>query len=369
MMRFTTLAMALAMLIGAAGCGGGSSESYKAAVTAWESCTVQAPVGAQEPTACKHLAANACQAARREQLKGTGTGLACEAVEGTVVITTSQLRSALARCLASWNESAGATKLTAVAESAYRSHEAAVAAYAGTETTYVTQAGTGLTAKTADIAVPPGACIVGVFGPRRGFVLSTVESDFVEQSDGSWLQADSIHPEGATEVEQWATRNANVSATSVETANGLSGGTLTASVGSQVIDLTADALHGKDYAEALEDEKEHHGEAKPSAAECAECQPSPSEAQTLPQPVGYSPERFAKEKATLAEAKRQEHTEQEAKEAKTESELNKICSEGEAGSAACTEGIERCQHSSSCSKKYGLKYEPGRKEPAYPAHF
>jgi len=243
-----------------------------------------------------------------------------------------------------------------------------VAAYTGTETTYVTQAGTGLTDKTADIAVPPGACIVGVFGPRRGFVLSTVESVFVQQSDGSWLQANSIHPQGASEIEQWATTQANVSAVSVETANGLSGGTLTASVGSQVIDLTAGALHGKDYAEALEDEKEHHGEAKPSAAECAECQPSPSEAQTLPRPVGYTPERFEKEKATLAEAKKREHTEHEAKEAKTESELNKICSEGEPGSAACTEGIESCEHSRSCSKRYGLKYEPGRKEPAYPAH-
>ncbi len=368
MRRFATFALVLALLGGVVGCGGAAPESYKAAVSTWEACSAQAPVGAREPASCLHLAATTCAAAKREHLKGTGTGLACE-VERTVVITPAQLRAALPRCLAAWNETAGPAKLAAVAESAYRSHAAAVAVYTGEETTYIEQAGTGLTAKTADIAVSPGACIVGVFGPRRGFILSTVESVFVQQQGGSWLQANSIHPEGASNAEQWATTQANVSAVSVVTVNGVSGGTLSASVGAQIINLPAGALHGKDYAEALEDEKEHHDEAKPSAAECSECQPSASEAQTLPRPVGYSAERFAQEKATLAETKAHEHAEQEAKEAKVEANLNKICSEGEAGNAECTEGIERCQHSSSCSKKYGLKYEPGRKEPSYPAHW
>ncbi len=327
MRRLTTLVIVLALLGGVVGCGGGGSESYQAAMTAWESCMVQAPVGTKEPTACKHLAANACQAAKREHLKGTGTGLACEAVEGTFVVTTSQLRSALSRCLTAWNESAGAANLTAVAEGAYRSHEAAVAAYAGTETTYVTQFGTGLTDKTADIAVPPGACIVGVFGPRRGFVLTALDSDYVQQSDGSWLQADSIHPEGATELEPWAATNANVSVVSIETANGLSGGTLAAREGAQAIDLTADSLHGKDYAEALQDEKEHHGEAKPSTAECAECQPSSSQAQSLPRPVGYTPAKFAQEMQRLSQSHEEEKATAEAHEKQLESECEKASAE------------------------------------------
>jgi hypothetical protein len=364
--RLAVLATAGLVLGGVVGCGGGASESYQAAMTAWESCTAQAPVGAKEPTACKHLAANECQAAKREHLKGTGTGLACEAVEGTVVVTANQLRAALLRCLAAWNDSAGAANRKAVAEGAYRTHEAAIADYAGTETTYVTQFGSGLTDKTADIAVPPSACIVSVFGPRRGFILTALESDFVQQSDGSWLEASGIHPDGPSELQPWATTHANVTALSLVTPDGVTGGTLAVSGEVAAFNLTAEALHGKDYAEALEDEKAHHAEAKPSAAECAECQPSPGEAQILPRPVGYTPANFAHEKAVLAEAKKGEQEVQQAAEVKTEAELERICKEGEPGSAQCAEGIEKCERSSACSKKYGLKYEPGRRAPVYP---
>jgi hypothetical protein len=80
MRRLTTLVITIAVLGGVIGCGGGASESYQAAATAWESCTAQTPIDAAEPAACKHLAANTCHAATREHLRGTGTGLACEAV-------------------------------------------------------------------------------------------------------------------------------------------------------------------------------------------------------------------------------------------------------------------------------------------------
>lgn len=357
MRRLTTLVMVLVMLGGVAGCGG--SESYRAAMTGWESCMAQAPVGGQEPAACEHLAADACQAVKREHLKGTGTGLSCYAVEGKSVVTASQQRSALSRCVAKWNETAGRGDLASVGTQVYRSHLATVAVYEGQETVYASQFGTGLTDKTADIAVDPNACIVVAY--------ATV---YVQQRDGSWLEAQASGTKRDAPFEpSWSEENANTRAEPIEPISKTGGGKLTAIAGGQAVALSAEGLDGRHYVEALEDEQTHHAEPKPRAVECSECQPSPSETQTLPRPVGYTPERFEKEKATHAEAKQKEREEQEANEAQTESELNRICSEGEAGNARCTQGIEDCEHSRACSKKYGFKYQPGRKESPYPAHW
>jgi hypothetical protein len=298
------LVPALAVVFLVAGCGG--SESYQTANTAWESCVAHAPVGPAEPAACTHLATEDCQAVAREHLKGTGTGLSCEAAEGKPIVTTAQLRSALTRCVKAWNATAGQQDFAAVAQEAYRSHRAAVEVYVDAETTYVTQFGTGFTDKTADLAVSPGACIVFAFGSYGSY--------FVQQSDGSWLEASSARY-GPGPYEAWGTTevNANAGVISTETLGGFSGGTLYGgNVGGAAIQLTAERLHGFDYVEALIHEKEHRTEAKPSAAECAGCQPSSSEAQTLPRPVGFTRAKFEEEKANLRRQAAEAETEQVA---------------------------------------------------------
>lgn len=85
MMRFTTLAMVLSILVGVAGCGS-SSASFSTAEHAWEACTEKeraANVGGAHPTSaetltCHSLAVRACQAEIATASNKQAHGLACE---------------------------------------------------------------------------------------------------------------------------------------------------------------------------------------------------------------------------------------------------------------------------------------------------